>query len=172
MNRTQVKAVALWALLAFPTMSFAFIISEQSGDAVLTNSLQSLVDALSTVTTGFTFDTYHVEFKELADRPLTKSEATQLYDHLDLHVEASAIKEVAMNVLYDKLVELIHLAEIRPQRTLGHLHTLVTLFLKNKGCPTNWQVFEVIFYTEDSAFFEYIALHRPTGTMYAIELGV
>ena len=172
MNRTHIKAVALFALLAFPTMSFAFVISDQSGDAVLANSLQFLVDELSTVTTGFTFDTYHVEYKELANRPLTKSEATQLYDHLDLHVKATAIKEVSMSLLYDKLVDLIHLAETRPQRTLGHLHTLVALFLKNKGCPANWQVFEVVFYTEDSAFFEYIALHRPTGTMYAIELGV
>ena len=172
MNRTQLKTVALLALIAFPAMSFAFVISEQSGDAVMVNSLQALVDELSTVTTGFTFDTYHVDFKEMANRPLTKKEATELYDHLDLHVKAADIKEVPLSVLYDKLVELVHLAEIRPQGTLGHLHTLVSLFLKNKGCPANWQVFEVIFYTEDSAYFEYIAVHRPTGTMYAIELGV
>lgn len=163
---------AVLLLFACATLSYGsdFIITEQS-DSSLTTSLDILIADLGNVTSGASFDVFHLEYKHLAERPLHKREAKELYGHLDIHVEESEIKEVPMSVLYDKMVNLSAMASERPQKRLTHLHTLVSLFLKNKGCPINWQVFEVVFYTEDSAFFEYLAIHRPTGAMYLVELG-
>jgi len=145
----------------------------ESSDAELTAAVDRFVDHVADVTAAFCFDLYELRYGPLGERRLTVDEAVQLYDLVDIHVDASAIREVPMLELYDELNDLALECTREANDATLFQHTLLDLFVTGKGAPSTWQVFEVVLTSppDRTAFHEYLAVHGATGVVYAIELG-